>query len=742
MKRKGNLGGIFAMALILMLTLVLSVGSVSAAEPTIVDSGNCGKDGSNVTWTLDSAGLLTISGTGEMADYESKTDSASGEEITTAPWGNQAKTVVIEDGVTGIGNAAFYGCSGLTSVTMGSNVTSIGESAFCGCTGLIGIVLPGSVTSIGEYAFSNCDSLTAIEIPAGVTTLGNSAFFGCDNLKEVRYNARAAANLTGLSGAFRSAGASVGGVKVIFGESVEKIPSNLFCNCESLTSVTIGSNVTSIGDNAFLDCKGLVEINYNARAAECTEDSFGSGDGLKVTFGDSVERIPDYIFQDCPGLTSVTIGSSATTIGHYAFNRCTGLTSIKIPESMTNIGYMAFSGCTGLADVYYGGSERQWNAITIDDGNDRLLQANRHCEGKETLVSPTVKPSYVGASGKPYIYWSAVDGANRYEVYRSGSKDGTYSFLDSTANLNYTDSKANVGTTYYYKVKALAADGTDSSLSAAVAITCRCARPVVKTDYWASTGKPYIKWTAVAGASQYEVYRSGSKDGTYTLLGTTTAKNYTDSKANAGYIYYYKAKAVNANSIKSDYSATVAATCHCARPVVKPDYLISTGKPYIKWTAVSGASKYYVYRSGSSNGTYKYVGTTTATNYTDNKANAGYTYYYKVKAVSKVSSGANSYYSVVIGATCHCARPSVKITTSNGSPKLTWNAVAGANKYYIYRSTEANGTFEYLYSTKNLFYTNKSAEAGTTYYYKVKAVSKVKSTANSAFSTVVSIRAR
>ena len=1129
MKRKGNLGGIFAMALILMLTLVLSVGSVSAAEPTIVDSGNCGKDGSNVTWTLDSAGLLAISGTGEMADYESKTDSASGEEITTAPWGNQAKTAVIGDGVTGIGAAAFYGCSGLTSVTMGSSVTDIWDGAFSGCTGLTGIVLPGSVTGIGEYAFSNCDSVTAIEIPAGVTTLGNSAFFGCDNLKEVRYNARAAANLTGLSGAFRSAGASVGGVKVIFGESVEKIPSNLFCNCESLTSVTIGSNVTSIGDNAFLDCKGLVEINYNARAAECTEDSFGSGDGLKVTFGDSVERIPDYIFQDCPGLTSVTIGSSATTIGHCAFNRCTGLTSIKIPESMTNIGYMAFSGCTSLADVYYGGSERQWNAITIDDGNDRLLQANRHCEGKETPVPPTAKPSYVGASGKPYIYWSAVDGANRYYVYRSTTKDGTYSFLGSTANLNYTDSKANAGTTYYYKVKALAADGTDSSLSAAVAITCRCARPVVtpdyltstgkpyiywsavdgasqyevyrsgssngtyeyvgtttatnytdnkanagytyyykvkalaadgtdsslsaavaitcrcarpvvKTDYWASTGKPYIKWdavdgagkyyiyrsgtkngtytllgtttatnytdskanagytyyykvqaissaltmakvylspsnqtdncyaygntneavqcgkiadscrialersgvtvqvghmpsmqdkckesnafgadlhvpihtnafngtvtgtrmfclnssgegmkaceaifawlapitpgtseniqvdaslyevrvpsaptayvecefhdnattakwivehtvdigeaiargicdyfgvtykekeqpesaastdklyrvqegafanrpiaeekntansslsatvaatchcarpvvkpdylistgkpyikwTAVSGASQYEVYRSGSKDGTYTLLGTTTAANYTDSKANAGYTYYYKVRAISKvrSTANSSLSATVAATCHCARPVVKPDYLISTGKPYIKWTAVAGASKYYVYRSGSSNGTYKYVGTTTATNYTDNKANAGYTYYYKVKAVSKVSSGANSYYSVVIGATCHCARPSVKITTSNGSPRLTWNAVTGASQYEVYRATSKNGSYTKMFTTSNLSYTNTSAKAGTTYYYKVKAVSKVKSTANSAFSTVVSIRAR
>ena len=266
--------------------------------------------------------------------------------------------------------------------------------------------------------------------------------------------------------------------------------------------------------------------------------------------------------------------------------------------------------------------------------------------------------------------------------------------------------------------------------------------PSVKTDYLISTGKPYIKWAAVAGASKYEVYRSGSKDGTYTLLGTTTATNYTDNKANAGYIYYYKAKAVNANSIKSDYSATVAATCHCARPVVKPDYLISTGKPYIKWTAVAGASQYEVYRSGSKDGTYTLLGTTTATNYTDNKANAGYTYYYKVKAVSKVSSGANSYYSVVIGATCHCARPSVKITTSNGSPRLTWNAVAGANKYEVYRATSKNGSYTKMFTTSNLSYTNTSAKAGTTYYYKVKAVSKVKSTANSAFSTVVSIRAR
>ena len=741
MKRKGNLGGIFAMALILVLTLVLSVGSVSAAEPTIVDSGNCG---ANVTYELDSNGLLTISGTGEMAYYEMQYDSASDEYITTAPWGNQAKMVVIGDGVTGIGAAAFYGCSDLTSVTMGSSVTSIGDSAFSGCTGLTGIVLPGSVTGIGEYAFSNCESLTAIEIPEGVTTLGNSAFFGCDNLKEIRYNARAAADLTGLSGAFRSAGASVGGVKVIFGESVEKIPGNIFSNCESLTSVTIGSNVTSIGDNAFLGCKGLVEINYNARAAECAEDSFDSGDGLKVTFGDSVERIPDYIFQDCLGLTSVTIGSSATTIGHYAFNRCTGLTSIKIPESMTNIGYMAFSGCTSLADVYYGGTERQWNAITIDDGNDRLLQANRHCAGKESIVSPVVKATYMGASGKPYLRWNAVANASKYEVYRATTKNGTYTLLGTTTATNYTDNKAGSGYTYYYKVKALAANGAESDYSAVVAGICHCAKPTVKATYMGASGKPYIKWNTVANASQYKVYRSTSKNGTYTLLGTTTATHYTDNKAGSGYTYYYKVRAISKvkSTANSVFSVPVAGICHCAKPTVKATYMGASGKPYIKWNAVANASKYEVYRATTKSGTYTLLGTTTATHYTDNKAGSGYTYYYKVRAISKVKSTANSVFSVPVAGICHCAKPTVKITTSAGKPKLTWNAVAGTSKYYIYRSTEANGTFEHLYSTKNLFYTNKSAVAGTTYYYKVKAVSKVKSSANSVFSTVVSIRAR
>ena len=571
------------LSLLLVIIMTISLGTtVLADDNAIVNSGTCGK---NLTWTLDSAGLLTISGTGEMWD------------------------------------SAFSYNKDIKSVRLPDAITQIPYKAFSGCTNLKNIRLPDSVTQIDEDAFGNCDLQEQVvqEIVSSdnITFIGSRAFEGNKNIFTVHIGKN---------------------VEYIQTETFNYMSTPSFHDCTNLTSITVSPE-----NQTYTSINGLL----------CSKD------------GRSLLYVPVGI----SGRLDVPAGIE--TIGREAMHYAFSIKIVHIPKSVKKIGSDAFPiECT---DVYYDGTEEQWNEISIGKNY------NSDFPSGVTLHFTCEK----------HTYQNGV-------CTRCGAKDPNY----------------------------------------------KLTAPSVKTDYLISTGKPYIKWAAVAGASKYEVYRSGSKDGTYTLLGTTTATNYTDNKANAGYIYYYKVKAVNANSIKSNYSATVAATCHCARPVVKPDYLISTGKPYIKWTAVAGASKYYVYRSGSSNGTYKYVGTTTATNYTDNKANAGYTYYYKVKAVSKVSSGANSYYSVVIGATCHCARPSVKITTSNGSPKLTWNAVAGASQYEVYRATSKNGSYTKMFTTSNLSYTNTSAKAGTTYYYKVKAVSKVKSTANSAFSTVVSIRAR
>ena len=646
------------LSLLLAIIMTISLGVVAFADEAIVASGNCGANDDKLTWTLTSNGTLTISGEGEMKDY------ADGE------WEDrksEIKKIVIESGVTEIGCSAFTDCTSLTDVVIPDSVTCIDNSAFLRCTNLSEISLLDSVIRLGSGVFEDCTNLKSVRLPQNLTSIPYRFFFGCSRLKSIS-----------LPDSVTQIGEAAFGFcdlqeqvvqEIVSSDNITHIDARAFIGNGNIHTVHIGKNVEYIQTETFNyksypsfdSCTNLTSITVSQ-----DNQTYTSINGLLCSKdGRSLLYVP-------VGLSGrLDVPAGIETIGREAMHYALSIKIVHIPKSVKKIGSDAFPiECT---DVYYDGTEEQWNEISIGKNY------NSDFPSGVTLHFTCEK----------HTYQNGV-------CTRCGAKDPNY----------------------------------------------KLTAPSVKTDYLISTGKPYIKWAAVAGASKYEVYRSGSKDGTYTLLGTTTATNYTDNKANAGYIYYYKAKAVNANSIKSDYSATVAATCHCARPVVKPDYLISTGKPYIKWTAVSGASKYYVYRSGSSNGTYKYVGTTTATNYTDNKANAGYTYYYKVKAVSKVSSGANSYYSVVIGATCHCARPSVKITTSNGSPKLTWNAVAGASQYEVYRATSKNGSYTKMFTTSNLSYTNTSAKAGTTYYYKVKAVSKVKSTANSAFSTVVSIRAR
>ena len=153
-----------ALALLALLAAVCGLLTFSAAAESAVASGTCGE---NLTWTLDAAGTLTVAGTGAMKDYLS------------APWSKSCdsiKTVVIESGVTTIGDCAFSGCTSLTGITIPESVTAIGDSAFWSCYSLTGITIPESVTAIGNYAFQSCYSLSSIKIPESVTTIGDGAF--------------------------------------------------------------------------------------------------------------------------------------------------------------------------------------------------------------------------------------------------------------------------------------------------------------------------------------------------------------------------------------------------------------------------------------------------------------------------------------------------------------------------------------------------------------------------------------
>ena len=705
------------LSLVLAVVLALCLLPATAYAATTA-SGACGK---NLTWSLSSTGTLTISGKGAMAEYSNG----------NMPWiayKNQIKSVVLAKGITSIAYLSFSGYTKLTSVQIPDSVTDIGASAFDNCTALSDMTLPKNLKTLGWLAFTGCSSLKTLTMPASLTEGGGSAFSKCTGLKEVYFEKGSKAvefmqflGCTSLE-------------KVVLPAGLERIGIDAFTGCTSLKSLNIPASVAEIGMYPARSCTSLQEITV------------ASGNRYYTSWNGALYTKDMKTLIQYPGgrTGGVVIPQGVETLNLDSIS-CPGMTSILLPASLKLIASAAFYGCDHLTDVYYAGSKAQWALVDKKDSmNEALEQAKIHYNYKNALPPVTAKAEYIASTGKPYLKWTPVEGAAKYEVYRSGTKNGTYTLLGTTANLNYTDSKANAGYIYYYKVKAVNAVGAKSVYSAAVAGTCHCARPVVTPDYLVSTGKPYIKWTAVAGASKYEVYRSGTKNGTYTLLGTTANLNYTDNKANAGYIYCYKVKAVSKvrSTANSYYSTVVAATCHCAKPVVKIA-TTSAGNPRLTWNAVTGASQYEIYRATSQSGTYTKMFTTTKTSYTNTSAKAGTTYYYKVKAISKVRSTANSAFSTVVAATCRCAKPVVKIaTTSAGNPRLTWNAVTGASQYEIYRATSQSGTYTKMFTTTKTSYTNTSAKAGTTYYYKVKAISKVRSTANSAFSTVVSIKAK
>ena len=345
-------------------------------------------------------------------------------------------------------------------------------------------------------------------------------------------------------------------------------------------------------------------------------------------------------------------------------------------------------------------------------------------------------------SGRPKISWNAVNGADKYWIYRSVDGE-TFDYYARTDKPSFTDGSTSIGTTYYYAVKAVAVLGgrdVPSGRSTAQSIQCRPAAPSV--SIYRASGKPQLKWNAVSGAAKYWVYRS--TDGVNFKYYDSTAKtSYTNTGALLGTKYHYRVKAVavvNGKNVASADSGTKSLFTTPAAPGVSI-YRVN-GKPQLKWSAVTGAAKYWIYRS-TDGVNFKYYDSTTGTSYTNCIAASGTEYYYKVKAAAVVNGkDIASDFSNTKSLFTTPAAPSVSITTSKGKPKLTWKAVKGADKYYIYRSTDGKN-FKYYNETDEAGYTNYSTNIGTTYYYKVRAVKTIDGNDHkSDFSAVRSIQCR
>ena len=340
------------LSFVLAVLMIASLLPATALAADILDSGTCGAegDGSNLTWTLDSKGVLTISGSGDMRDYD-----------YSSPWyenGNQIQSVFMANGVTSIGNFAFNECTSLTSMTIPDSVTCIGNCAFRECSSLASVTIPDSVTSIGVYAFCACTSLKSVTIPDSVTSIGNYAFSYCTSLTGIWVDEGNSHYFSDASG-------------VLFNKDKTVLAQ---CPGAFSGSYAIPDGVTSINDAAFVNCESLTS----------------------VTIPDGVTNIGYEVFAGCTSLANMVLPNGVTRIGAEAFDWCTSMKSITIPDGVTSIGYDAFSNCKSLTNVYFTGTEEAWNGITIDGGNDALKNAKIHCNYvshthnyKDVVTAPT-----------------------------------------------------------------------------------------------------------------------------------------------------------------------------------------------------------------------------------------------------------------------------------------------------------------------------------------------------------------
>ena len=398
----------------------------------ILASGSCGTD---ANWILTSDGVLTISGSGAMSDND-------GNVMEWFDYKESITSIVIEDGITYIGNWTFASLENLNSIDIAASVTTIGEGAFNYC-GIKEIILPEGIVSIGDYAFYLCKKLQRVLIPSTVTSIGESAFIACDSMISIEVDINNV-NYSSLDGVLFDKEQSIlikypdnlSGSYVV-PDSVETIEANAFAssklsyvtlsnnistigdyafqNSENLLTITIPGSVENVSKGAFYFCTGLTEVIVEEGVIGIQDNAFENCSGIiKILLPDSIQTIGKWAFSGCTKMSDMIIPDKVTDIGSYAFKNCRSLTSITIPKNMTYINESAFYFCDGLkevvipnsitqigdwafylygnmviSNVYYDGTQEQWEAIGIGEHNESLTAAVVHFQEESVLASGT-----------------------------------------------------------------------------------------------------------------------------------------------------------------------------------------------------------------------------------------------------------------------------------------------------------------------------------------------------------------
>ena len=441
------------------------------------DGDRCGDD---LTWSLDENGVLLISGTGDMWDFDT----------SNPPWrdsSDQIRELQILPGVTGIGNFAFVNCSNLERASIPEGITRIGQHAFSSCTSLRELKLPESLMTIEMGAFLDC-GLIAAAIPESVTSLGESTFNGCMSLKSVSVPGSAGC----VSRLMFNTCKALAGVSI--GEGVENIEYGAFGLCESLNSLRLPSTLRKVGEAPFYSCRSLEQVFFTGPAPSFEEQSFygveatvfyPAGDSswteeVRQNYGGTINWVPydaasfgtcgddlHWILEEdgtlvlfgtgtmwdgqpwqanAQQIRRVILPEGLTSIGENAFVDCEALTGVKIPASLQQVKDNAFSGCTALVRVDYGSSQADWTAVRIESGNEPLEQAKLYYTASGTCgnaVTWTLSDGVLELRGAGELWAFSSDNRpgwyedraviDRVEIENRITKIGTYTFSDCEA---------------------------------------------------------------------------------------------------------------------------------------------------------------------------------------------------------------------------------------------------------------------------------------------------------------------
>ena len=453
------------LAALLTIVLVFSIFPSLRVNAAVVASGECGAQGDNLTWTFDDAGVLTISGKGDMKDFPS---------FNGMPWYQYREgilEVILSDGVTSIGEWAFYDCNYLTKISIPDSVSFIGEYAFTGCGRLEEITIPDKVTSIGDATFDGCFRLTEITIPDSVTSIGDYAFAQCSF------------------------------TNITIPDKVTSIGSFAFFNCPYLTDITIPDNVTSIGEYAFSQCPSLISINIP----------------------DSVTSIDERTFNYCTNLQSINIPDSVLSIGEGAFTFCSNLQSINIPDSVLSVGEYAFANCTNLTDVSM--SKKLYENIDLEKvffgistlPNIHISYAINYKNNGNGTISGTTTESF----GTDQIELTIQPDSN-FELDKIEWSDGTNTVELKETNGKYTMPESEAG--------AVTVTATFKRVKADVTFVSDDGKTVLQTTNYDLNAVPSYTGTTPAKAEddKYTYTFAGWSDGTKTYGPTDTLPAVTD----------------------------------------------------------------------------------------------------------------------------------------------------------------------------------------------------------------------